>query len=189
MFLNNFGIVVTHDDFENQLDTHFLDLRLIVNDNTNSIGISTYRKPTCSYNYVPFSSCHSMTVKMGIVATECVRMLVTNCDAASFETQIHFFMGKLKLRGYDLRAVRRIVDRYGFERREQFLGNGARIRDKRKIVPFKTPSSEGLASLGIESIVRNIASELCSDTRAKLRIIVCFTASKNLFRIRYGRFK
>ena len=94
-----------------------------------------------------------------------------------------------KTHNYGLRAVRRIVDRYGFERRKQFLGNGARVRDKRKIVPFKTPFSEGLSTLGIESIARSIASDLCSDTRAKLRIIVCYTASKNLFRIRYGRFK
>ena len=110
--LNSFdeSIRVTHDVSELEHYTTFLDLQITRKDGV--FDYSTHRKKLCTYAYLPFNSCHSVSSRIGIVHTEFYRLLLTNRDEHNFNSQVVFFSGKLKDRGYKPSLVRKYVERY-----------------------------------------------------------------------------
>ena len=188
LFNSSSSVVITHDDEEDGLDTHFLDLRLVIKN--NKFTYCTYRKPSCSYNYVPFYSCHPLSTKQGIIATECVRLSITNSTGKPFDFQVSFFFASLNDRGYDMISARRIAAKYTWNRKAEFMQRKV-VNDcevVRKIVAFRIPYSDGAADFNISAILAEHAIKLDTAIISKLRFITCYLANKNLFRLRFRRF-
>ena len=57
-------------------------------------------KPTETFQYTHFSSCHPPSVKIGFVKGEALRLLRTNSSKATFEENISKFKKRLRTRGY-----------------------------------------------------------------------------------------
>ena len=189
-FLNQFDdhIKITHDtnDASNARSCSFLDLFIRI-ENGNSITYSTYRKPQCTYSYLPETSCHSRATKHGIIHTECIRMLRTNCAEDSFREQVNFFVGKLRDRGYDPIDIRRIVAKYDWSRKSEVLHKNA-DRKRLRVVPLKIRFSEDVQKLGIGRILSRYKELLPISFRQEYKIVTCFESGRNLFRLRYARF-
>ena len=101
------GITLTHED-EHPLHVNFLDL--VIHLDEPVISFETYRKPNCLYMYTPWNSCHHVSVKTGVVATEVIRLLRTNSRENSFRKHISILQSKFKHRGYPVQVVMSQVD-------------------------------------------------------------------------------
>ena len=62
------------------------------------------RKPMCTYDYLPFESCHSSNTKLGISKGEIIRPMHTNLFRESFEAEVEITFRKILDRGYDRNA-------------------------------------------------------------------------------------
>ena len=60
-----------------------------------TIRYSAYRKPKCTYAYLPFNSDHSSSTKLGINQTEVARMLKTNFAESDFMREVVFFRAQI----------------------------------------------------------------------------------------------
>ena len=185
--LNSFdgSIICTNDGSEGDKAVTFLDLELDITSDT--LSYSTHRKPMATYNYTPYDSNHSQSTLLGIVATEAIRLLRTNCSRASFEFQRDFFMGKLKLRGFNLDEVRRLLAKYPWQKREELIRPSS-LCIRKSIVPLKVPFSPNIHKLQVGQIFRSYEHMIPLEIRAQLRPLVAFETAPNLFRIRYLRF-
>ena len=140
-----------------------------------------------SYSYTPYDSCHAYSTLLGIVATETVRLLRTNLLQADFDAQIAFFIGKLKLRGYDVKMIRTVIKRYQWIEKEAILNRHACKRAK-MIVPLKLPFSPKLPQLFAARIFQAHEALLPPEIQASLRPMLALQTAPNLFRQRYSRF-
>ena len=100
------GIVITHDCSELGQTTSVLDFYITLN--RRDVMYETYRKPLCTYDYLPFASCHSESTRLGIFKGELVRLLRTNKIRSGFEKEAEFTFRKLVDRGYCRVALRKI---------------------------------------------------------------------------------
>ena len=98
--LNSFDVAlyVMHESEENGKSPTFLDLHLWVSD--GQVLFSTFRKPMCTYAYLPYSSNHPGHTKLGIVRSELDRLLKTNHSPDAYRDQVAFFADKLRKRGF-----------------------------------------------------------------------------------------
>ena len=185
--LNSFhpNIVVTNDGEEDDKHVTFLDLDISIAD--DCLTYSTHRKALASYSYTPFDSNHASSTLLGIVATETVRLLRTNCCKTSFEAQCCFFSGKLKLRGFDITVVRRIMARYPWSGKDAILKRKAKGRSE-VLVPLKLPYSPGVPRLSANKIFRSYEHLLPQSLQEVLKPMVSLQTAPNLFRLRYSRF-
>ena len=185
--LNSFdgSIICTNDGSEGDKAVTFLDLELNITSDT--LSYSTHRKPMATYNYTPYDSNHSQSTLLGIVATEAIRLLRTNCSRASFEFQRDFFMGKLKLRGFNLDEVRRLLAKYPWQKREELIRPSS-LCIRKSIVPLKVPFSPNIHKLQVGQIFRSYEHMIPVKIRAQLRPLIALKTAPNLFRIRYLRF-
>ena len=82
--MNSFDpdIRITHDSSETDKETSFLDVYIDITG--GYVHYSTYRKPMCMYDYLPFSSWHDRNCKLGIFKEEVFRLLKTNLQEDDF---------------------------------------------------------------------------------------------------------
>ena len=99
----------------------------------NYVYYRTYRKPPNTYNNVPFDSCHSRATKLGIIATEFVRLLRTNRHENDFEVAQLFSTGRFIERGYPHSELRRLSDKFCWSRKSAH----AVKRQQSRVVPFQ----------------------------------------------------
>jgi hypothetical protein len=186
--LNSFdeGITVTHDDSEHDKATSFLDLA--ININRGYVHYSTYRKPMCMYDYLPYNSCHDRSCKLGIFKGECVRLLKTNLKEADFEKQIEFTYRRLLDRGYDRSSLRKIRADFSWHTKKKRMVSRPAPEARKRVMPFKMPYSDCACRLNVGKILMEHSSMLSQSFRDGHRFVLCYTANKNLFRLRYSRF-
>ena len=60
------------------------------------LDVRTHFKPTETFQYTPFNSCHPVGVKTGFVKGEALRLLRTNSSKSTFEENIENFKTRLK---------------------------------------------------------------------------------------------
>ena len=162
----------------------FLDLLLHIVE--GELVYSTYRKPLNTYNYTPANSNHPNAVFDGIVMKELCRLHRTNSTHDSFLGQLQFFQARLKDRGYNLPRVRHICEKFF---NTDARSNGSAVAaPKARIIPFRLPYSHDANSLHIGQILRRHAHLLPHNILVRLKFIVCFLATPNLFRERFKRF-
>ena len=146
---------------------------------------TTHRKPLCAYAYTPFDSNHALQTRLGIIATELVRLLRTNSSESAFNAQTAFFKSKLKSRGYDINHVDALLPKYRWEHKHIFAKDC--VQTKKLVVPFKFSYCEGAERIGIGAIL-NKHAEVLGQKVQKIKLVQCFLTSANLFRLRYKRF-
>ena len=187
--LNSFDvrIRVTHDSTQDGIGTSFLDLD--ISRRGDQYEYETYRKPMCTYDYLPFNSCHSRRAMIGIFKGELIRLLRTNCHEGDFDRHADFTQSKLLERGYDRTALRKI-------RSELTWACKAKLIQKRpsaasssiRILPFKIRYSDAVHEIGPGRLLTSLSDSLPPSFKAAHRVLLCHVSNKNMFRLRYYRF-
>ena len=76
---------------------------------TSILDVRTHYKPTETFQYTHFSSCHPPGVRKGFIKGEALRLLRTNSSKDSFEENIRAFRSRLHVRGYPDNLVNRVL--------------------------------------------------------------------------------
>ena len=120
-------------------ETTFLDTSVYKGErftNESVLDIRTHYKPTETFQYTHFSSCHPPRVKKGFIKGEALRLLRTNSSKTAFEEKIKLFQSHLIDRGYPEGLVQRTLSEVNFENRKQALL--PKPKENRRILPFVT---------------------------------------------------
>jgi len=86
-----------------EIETTFLDTTVYKGERFEKeriLDVHTHFKPTETFQYTHFNSCHPVGVKKGFVKGEVLRLLRTNSSKSTFEENIENFKTRLILRGY-----------------------------------------------------------------------------------------
>ena len=185
------SIKVTHESDEDPQKVHFLDvefcIKTIAASSTCCASYQTYRKPRCLYTYTPFNSNHSIAVKKGIIMTELTRLLRTNSSSESYNRNVKFFFQKLARQGYPLTMMQEMLRQRQWECKNLFMNRKPKMENDNKIVPFKIPYFHDAERFKFTSTIYKNAW-LIQDILRSIKVVTCFTANANLFRLRYFRF-
>ena len=109
------------------------------------LDVQTHFKPTETFQYTNFSSCHPLSVKKGFVKGEALRLLRTNSVKESFEFKKLQFLTRLLERGYPKSFAEDILTEIKFSMRSTALQD--KPKTSKKIIPFVTtfnPSTPNL---------------------------------------------
>ena len=93
---------------------------------TGLLDVRTYFKPTETFQYTHFSSCHPASCKKGFVKGEALRYLRNNSVKDYFARDIANFKKRLVDRGYPATLVDPILDGVKFEERSRALTRSTR---------------------------------------------------------------
>ena len=96
----------------------------------------THYKPTETFQYTNYKSCHPAGVKKGFVKEEALRLLKTNSSKVMFEENIKNFRTRLTSRGYPNNLVDKIISEVKFEERNNALTQTQKAH--KRILPFVT---------------------------------------------------
>ena len=121
------------------METTFLDTVIYKGDRFKEqsiLDIKTHFKPTETFQYTHFSSCHPPSVKIGFVKGEALRLLRTNSSKATFEENISKFKKRLRTRGYPKNLIVKILSEIKFTKRESALKQNK--QSQKYILPFVT---------------------------------------------------
>ena len=100
------------------------------------LDVQTHFKPTETFQYTHFSSCHPLSVKKGFVKREALRLLRTNSVKESFELKKLQFLTRLLERGYPKSFAEDILTEIKFSMRNTALQN--KPKTSKKFIPFVT---------------------------------------------------
>ena len=109
------------------------------------LDIKTHFKPTETFQYIHFTSCHPPSVKNGFVKGECLRILRTNSSKATFEENISNFKKHLLDRGYPQTLIDRILSEIEFTGRTTALKQNN--KERKEILPFVTQYQPSISNL------------------------------------------
>ena len=123
---------------------------------------------------------------MGIVHTELTRLLRTNRVEQDFLTQVRFFIDKLREKGYDILAIRAIVEKYPFSSKKAILMK--KMQNKPFLIPFRIEYSDISSKLGIGGILNQFKNVLPAPIRDKFKFVTSYSVGRSMFRLRYARF-
>ena len=85
------------------------------------LDIKTHYKPTETFQYTHFNSCHPPGVKNGFIKGEAMRLLRTNSSKTSFEESLVKFKQHLRIRGYPKTVIERSLSGVNFADRPSAL--------------------------------------------------------------------
>lgn len=100
------------------------------------LDVRTHFKPTESFQYTEFSSCHPPGVWKGFIKGEALRLLRTNSSEKTFEENTTQFKRRLRARGYPDNLSKKILSEVNFSQRMSALQNKQKTR--KRILPFVT---------------------------------------------------
>ena len=100
------------------------------------MDIKTHYKPTETFQYTHFNSCHPPGVKNGFIKGEAMRLLRTNSSKTSFEESLVKFKQHLRIRGYPKTVIERSLSEVNFADRPSALTQ--KEKAKERILPFVT---------------------------------------------------
>ena len=102
----------------------------------NILDVRSHFKPTETFQYTHYSSCHPPGVSKGFIKGEALRLLRTNSSKTTFEENIRNFRVRLRMRGYPRHLVDHILSEVKFTERESALQQ--RQKTQNKPLPFVT---------------------------------------------------
>ena len=105
----------------------------------------TYFKPTETFQYTPFKSCHPPGVKKGFVKGEGLRLLRTNSSEEIFVENIRIFKLWLWARGYPNNLVDKTLSEVKFPDRKKALKDDTSVQ--KEILPFVTQYNPSVPNL------------------------------------------
>ena len=85
------------------------------------LDIKTHYKPTETFQYTHFTSCHPPGVKRGFIKGEAIRLLSTNSSKTTFEECLANFKRRLEARGYPKKYIERSLSEVIFDSRQSAL--------------------------------------------------------------------
>ena len=104
--------------------TNFLDTTIFKGERfykDSIFDIRTHFKPTETFQYTHFSSCHAPGVKKAFIKGEALRLLRTNSSKATFEENVKNFRSHLRVRGYPDNLVNKVLAEVKFTDRKAAL--------------------------------------------------------------------
>ena len=99
--------------------------------------IKTHYKPTETFQYTHFTSCHPPGVKRGFIKGEAIRLLRTNSSKTTFEKCLTNFKRRLEARGYPKNYIESSLSEVTFDSRQSAL-NQQKHKTAERILPFVT---------------------------------------------------
>ena len=131
-----------------EIETTFLDTTVYKGERFEKeriLDVRTHFKPTETFQYTHFNSCHPAGVKKGFVKGEALRLLRTNSSKSTFEEDIENFKTRLILRGYSEQKVDNMLSEVKHEDRTEALKQ--KLRSHKKILTFVTQFQPSLPHL------------------------------------------
>ena len=104
--------------------------------NESLLDVKTHFKPTETFQYTHFSSCHPPGVKKGFIKGEALRLLRTNSSETEFKAKISQFKAHLRERGYPENLFSTILSEIKYENRTLALQQ--KCKENTRILPFVT---------------------------------------------------
>ena len=117
----------------------FLDTRVYKGERFNKesiLDVRTHFKPTETFQYTHFISCHPPGVRKGFIKGKALRLLRTNSSKTTFEENITQFKRRLRDRGYPDNLLENVLSEIKFNERMSALLNKQKTR--KRILPFVT---------------------------------------------------
>ena len=103
---------------------------------SKTLDVQTHFKPTETFQYTHFSSCHPFSVKKGFIKGEALRLLRTNSVKEIFELRKLEFLTRLIERGYPKELAEKILAEVHFSLRSKALQN--KTATSNSVLPFVT---------------------------------------------------
>ena len=131
-----------------ETETTFLDTEIYKGERFNResvLDVRTHFKPTETFQYTHFSSCHPTGVKRGFVKGEALRLLRTNSSKKRFEENKNNFETKLLERGYPENFIKNILSEVNFEDRGK--AHLQKEKENKRILPFVTQYQPSVPNL------------------------------------------
>ena len=128
--------------------TTFLDTTVYKGErfiNQSTFDVRTHFKPTETFQYTHFSSCHPPGVTKGFIKGETLRLLRTNSSKTTFEENVANFKTRLKSRGYPNHLAQRTISEVIFTERQSALQ--LKSRANKRILPFVTQYQPSVRNL------------------------------------------
>ena len=100
------------------------------------LGIKTSYKPTKTFQYTHFNSCHPPSVKNVFIKGEAMRLLTTNSSKTTFEESLVKLKQHLRTRGYPKTVIERSLSGVNFAARSSALTQKKKANER--ILPFVT---------------------------------------------------
>ena len=91
------------------------------------LDVRTHFKPTETFQYTHFGSCHPQGVKKGFIKGEALRLLRTNSSKIIFEEKITNFKAHLLQRGYPEDLINTTLSEVNFKDRKLVLQQKPRV--------------------------------------------------------------
>lgn len=129
--------------------TNFLDTTIFKGERfykDSIFDIRTHFKPTETFQYTHFSSCHAPGVKKGFIKGEALRLLRTNSSKATFEENVKNFRSHLRVRGYPDNLVNKVLAEVKFTDRKSALQQKPQ-KVKNGLMPFVTQYNPSVPNL------------------------------------------
>ena len=141
------------DKIENQLSelkdlicTRFQSDNKHVEKYNSVISEKSVYKPTETFQYTHYSSCHPPGVKKGFIKGEAIRLLRTNSSERNFQEAMCNFKTRLEARGYPKSLIEKTLSEVSFAARQSTLKKQTK-KTKGKILPFVTAYHPGVKNL------------------------------------------
>ena len=109
------------------------------------LDIKTHYKPTETFQYAHYTSCHPPGVKRGFNKGEAIRLLRKIPRKKTFQESLSKFKTRLLARGYPKNSVERILPQVSFAGRQPALKQKKKIHEQ--ILPFVTTYHPGNKNL------------------------------------------
>ena len=109
------------------------------------LDVKTHFKPTETFQYTDFTSCHPPGVKKGFIKGEALRLLRTNSSRLNFEENIAKFKRNLIERGYPEMLIQETLSEVKFENRNAALTQ--KPKENKRILPFVTQYQPSVPNL------------------------------------------
>ena len=109
---NNFHSTIKFTAEMSETEITFLDTKVYKGvrfDKESILDVQTHYKPTETFQYTNFYSCHPPGVKKGFIKGEALRLLRTNSSQITFERNIRNFHNRLLERGYPAAILRKYL--------------------------------------------------------------------------------
>ena len=111
----------------------------------NVFDVCTHFKPTETFQYTHFTSCHAPSVRKGFIKGEALRLLRTNSSEKLYEDNIKKFKTRLCERGYPDNLINNILGEIRFVERKSALQEKQKMR--KDILPFVTQYNPAVPNL------------------------------------------
>ena len=115
-------------------------------DKESILNVQTHYKPTETFQYTNFYSCHPPGVKKGFIKGEALRLLRTNSSQITFERNVRNFQNRLIERSHLATILRKYLSEVKFADRKTALQQRNKSARK-KLLPFLTQYHPALPSL------------------------------------------